>query len=149
MADFLTGAGTKFRLGPVNTAADDEAAYKLLSYVECGKVLSVGEFGDIANIVNSTPLNSGRVGKAKGSRDAGSSPIVLQFDSADLGQQALEAADDSDDTYAVEIELPNGRAFWFRALINGVRPSVGGVDDPITANVTVELVSKIVRGALP
>lgn len=148
-----TAAGSKFYIGPVNTTAANAAAYAALTYTEVGEVESIGEFGDQSNSVTFTALGDRRVKKFKGSRDAGTITVVIGHDSSDTGQTDLNAAEATDNDYAIKIELDdagtgspsNNTTFYFRAKVMGVRTNPGDAENVVRITAEIAINSAIVK----
>src|SRR5215210_8942445 len=97
MADITTASGTKIYVSSAAAAAsvDTQAEFEALTWVEVGLVEDVGEFGDESNPVTFAALGDARVRRSKGARDAGILSITCGWDTADVGQIKLIAAEAS------------------------------------------------------
>ena len=111
------------------------------NFKPCGEVTSVGEFGREYNVVAVNNLASGATRKFKGSYTQGSMTVEMLFDSDDVGQTVVEAAGDSTATYAFHVQLPapSAEEFFFEGLVTMVKRVVGGPDEAIMLNTTIEL----------
>ena len=120
-----------------------EVKYEALTWTACGEVTSIGEFGREYNVVAVNNLASGATRKFKGSYNQGTMQVEMLFDSADAGQTIIEAAGDSINKYAFRVGLPGmgaaGEEFYFQALVTMVKRVVGGPDEAIMLNFTLEL----------
>ena len=95
MAEIVTATGTRFYIGPAGTSAqfDTLAEFEAISdWTEVGLVENLGEFGDESTAVTGAALGDGRIRKAKGARDAGTMAVIVFHDPTDVGQAALQAA---------------------------------------------------------
>lgn len=130
-----TSEGSTVFIGPV-TAATTESALLALTFVEIGKVESIGEFGPQAQDVSFTPLKGPSVQHLKGAIDNGMLSVVCAHDPLDAGQIALKAAAATKFEYAVKIVL-NDEAdandtpttFVGRGPVFSTRANVGGAND--------------------
>ena len=80
-----------FAIG-TTASATNQTEFEADTYVACGEVEDIGEFGPTYNPVNFTALADGIVRKFKGTLEPGTVTIVLGMDNADSGQDALETA---------------------------------------------------------
>jgi hypothetical protein len=148
-----TAAGCKIFIGPANTTADSQSDYESLSYTLIGEVENIGEFGDTFNEITFTPISDRRVRKFKGSKNAGTLPLVLGRDVTDAGQAAMKAARDSDSEYAFMVQQndvvsgspSNPTTFWFRALVMGFTIDIGDAESIIRANGSLGINSDVVE----
>lgn len=130
-----TSEGSTVFIGPATTVTTQEAL-EGLTFVEIGKVESIGEFGPAAQDVTFTPLKGPSVQHLKGAIDNGLLPIVYAHDPLDAGQIALRAAAATKFEYAIKIVL-NDEAdandtpttFYARGPVFGTRANVGGAND--------------------
>lgn len=144
--------GAQIFIGPVNTTADTKTAYGALSYTEIKEVESIGEFGDAASTITFTSLGDARVRKRKGVRDAGDLNVTCANDHLDAGQLAAIAAQATDFSYAIKVQLADGAdandtdsVFYFRALVASARLAVGSANEMIKRNFALLIDSKIVE----
>jgi hypothetical protein len=130
-----TSEGSTVFIGPVTTLSD-QSSLAALTFVEIGKVESIGEFGPASQDVTFTPLKGPSVQHLKGAIDNGMLPIVCAHDPLDTGQIALRAAAATKFEYAIKIVL-NDEAdandtpttFVGRGPVFGKRMNVGGAND--------------------
>lgn len=100
--------GAKLFIAPQAVATPaNAAAYAALTWTEVGLVESFGEYGDQSAAVNFTALSDGRVRKGKGARDAGDLTVTCGHDAADVGQQAMVAAEATNFRYPFKIQYDN------------------------------------------
>lgn len=130
-----TSAGATVFIGPV-TSAETESALAALSYVEIGKVESLGEIGPQAQDVTFTPLGGDDVQHLKGSTDNGTTVVVCARDPLDAGQIALKAASLTKYEYALKIVLADAAdandtdtVIYVRGPVMSARNNVGGAND--------------------
>lgn len=146
-----TLAGSKFFIGPANNDANDATAYGLLTFEEVGEVETWGNFGRTYNSVTFNAMGDRRTRKMKGTYNEGDPTFTVAFDGADAGQAAVEAALDSDDDYAIKLELSDGATtntiFYFRAKIMGAAFNLGNSEAVIRRDIQLGINSDIVRVA--
>lgn len=136
-----TAAGATLRMAEAAPATYDEAGYTAVVTVEVGEVTNIGSFGKEFALVQHQPLASRGVKKGKGSFNNGTLNPNLAVDGNDAGQALLRAALESDQAYTMEVELQDGTKYYMRGLVMSFRPTVGGVDDVVTASPTIEVTS--------
>lgn len=155
MGTIFTATGAKIFIGP-SVAAEpaNAAAYAALEWDEIGMVESIGEYGDESSAVTFAELGAGRIRKAKGARDAGTLQIVCAWDASDAGQQALIAAEGTNNNFAFKIELPNklnatgtNEIDYFIGLVMSKRGNVGSNDTVVKRTFNVGVNSKITEVA--
>lgn len=143
----------KVFIGPVAASTVDTLGeFQALSYTEIGQILNIGEFGDAANAITAAYLDSGRVEKYKGLRDAGTLPLQFGYDPANTGQDALIAAEQQPDNYAFKVTLDDEGSgspqhpttFYFRGQVMSRRVGIGGADSVVTLSSDVAVNSAII-----
>lgn len=134
----FTSAGSKLFVvsGGVLPATYDEAGYANLTWVECGFITEIPEFGETYNVNTLNVLGSRIVKKAKGSVDPGTIAVPMARVPGDPGQAILLAGVSSDKSYSFKVELNDDftpstghptRAY-FTGKITSYPINVGGVD---------------------
>lgn len=140
MGEFTTASGTRVYIGAAvqSTAADTLAEFQAMTnWVEVGMIESLGEFGDESSDVTFAALGDGRMRHSKGARDAGTMPVICAHDPTDVGQAAVEAAEQTKFNYAMRVTLPDGPVgfsnseIYFRGLVRSRRKNVGNNDNVI------------------
>src|SRR3954466_16293497 len=107
---FVTGSGTQVFIGASVTVAEADtlAEFEAMSnWTEVRNIESVGEFGDQANDVTFSALGDARVQHAKGARGPRQMAIVCAHDPLDVGQAAMEAAEQTNFNFAFKVVLPD------------------------------------------
>ncbi len=136
---FNTNAGRKlFVCATPQPSNLTESQFEALTWVLVGGVGSHGETGSSTNILSYDTWDDDVVRKAKGMTDAGSPEIEVARDSADLGQQILRAAAETNFNYAFKIvgnDAPNNdpdsspTIKYNRGLVSGPRNPNGRNED--------------------
>ncbi len=141
----ITASGTKLEIGPVASDSVDTAAeYTALTpYVEVKKIESYGDYGDESAAVTFNAVGSGRIEKAKGSRDAGTLALTVGYVPDDPGQVAMEAAEKSINNYAFRVTYPDGSKQVFRGLVMSRRRNVGSADNVLKRTFNIGINSEI------
>ena len=136
-----TAAGATLAISTVSTppATFDAAGYAALSYTVVGEITNIGDFGKEYALVTHQPLSTRGVKKGKGSFNNGTLNPALAYDAGDAGQILLQSALESDQSYSFRVTLQNGTVFYMRGKVMSFKPSVGGVDDVVTASPTIEV----------
>lgn len=151
--DIKTASGTRVYIGASITATDADtlAEFEAMSaWTEIGLIESVGEFGDQSNEVTFSALGDARVRRSKGARDAGTMAVTCGHDPTDVGQAAVEAAEQTNFNYAFKVELPDAPAagysntqIYFRGLVMSRRKNVGTNDNVIRNNYNIGINSEL------
>lgn len=133
-----TTAGSRVFIGSSTAVGSGSPpfAYEDDSYTEIGEIENLGEFGDESNAVTFLSLAAARVRKLKGARDAGTLALVCGRDPLDAGQQALDAAEQTDFAYNFKVipsDAPSADyadgVIYFSAIVMSRRNQFGGGDD--------------------
>jgi hypothetical protein len=118
-----------------DTAALD-AFEAITGWVKVGEIEDLGEIGDSSADVTFSALGDNRVRHLKGARDAGTMTVVTGADPADVGQQALRAAEKTKFNYNFKIvyedapdEGSTDSVDYFRALVISARKNNGTADN--------------------
>lgn len=124
--DVYNVAGSRIYIGQkitpkANMTAADFAGQ---TFTEIDGWTTAGAMGDTAEVTSTTLINSGRVIKTKGARDAGDSEHTFVVDDTDAGQIALLAAEKSCDNYAFRIEWAKGCETTSTVTISIASPGV-------------------------
>jgi len=148
-----TASGTKVFIGAAVTQAEADTLVEfqaMSNWTEIGEIESVGEFGDQANDVTFASLGDGRVRHAKGARDAGTMALVCGHDPLDIGQAAIDAAEQTKSNFAFRVILPDAptgtysnTVFYFRGLVASRRKNIGTNDNVIRNNYNVLVSSEL------
>jgi hypothetical protein len=153
----VTRVSTNCKISISNAAAaetiDEQAEFEGLTYLPIGQILNLGEFGDQANVITAAYLDSGRVEKYKGTRNAGQMDLELGYDpDNDTGQAQLIVAEQSPNNYAFKVELDDAgenspssnTTFYFRGQVMSRRVAPGSSDSVVTLNCGIEVNSAII-----
>lgn len=151
MGDIFTASGTKIFIGPSTaTTPADAAAYAALTWTEVGLVETIGEYGDESSAVTFAALGDGRMRKGKGARDAGTLAVTVAHDPTDVGQQALEAAEGTNNNFVFKVVLPNrltasgtDEINYFKGLVMSKRLNVGGNDNVVRRTFSIAVNSAL------
>lgn len=137
----ITASGSKIYIGAAVTEAQADSLAEftaMTGWTEIGLVESLGEFGDESSAVNFAAIGDARVRKAKGARDAGTLALTCAHDPLDAGQAAIEAAEATNDDYAIKVVIPDGPTasytdtiIYFRGLVMSKRKNVGSNDNVV------------------
>ena len=149
----ITASGTKLYIGPAIVLATTDSAAEfaaLTPYVEIKEIENYGELGDEAAAVLFAAVGDARVRKSKGARDAGVMALVCGREVHDPGQIALEAAEQTNQTFSFKMELPDAPTedysnsfIYFGALVMSKRLNVGGNDNIIRDNFNLGINTKL------
>lgn len=147
-------AGSKISIGPAIEGAfptTDTAYAALTPYVLIGEVEDAGEIGDNVSSAEFTSLADRRLRRLKAIFDGGEQTIVVGFDAADAGQEAVVDALQSDFNYAIKLEnndkLTTGGTNsidYYPAMVSGGRKNVGAADNIVRRTFTLLINGPIV-----
>lgn len=109
--------GSTLSLVSGTPATEDQAGYELLTFVEVGKVVSVGEVRDSSEDINFNLLKSGRTTHVNGAKDMGEIEVVIEYDSADAGYALLVAANNGNTSHSFRIQDTDSNDRYFYGLV--------------------------------
>lgn len=152
MAKF-TSTGVAVAVVKAKPGTEDGTGYAALSWVNCGELVDLPEFGPNIQVVESNPLATGRVAKYPGFVNNGSISMGFELDFADAGQSILEAGlaipPAPFEEHSFRVTYPDGTTEYFFGGIFSYTRNVGSANSMVGATVQVEINSKIIRVAPP
>jgi hypothetical protein len=156
MAELIPVAGAKIFIsaGTYDTKSADyaEGDFSAETWTEIDGWESMGGVGDEAEIITTNLINRNRTLKQKGTRDAGTMENNFAIIRGDSGQDALIAAEATNDNYGFKIEFDDSggtspTTLYFIGLVTNVR-EVGGTSNTVQMmNGSVAINSNIVTVA--
>jgi len=156
MAELIPVAGAKIFIsqGTYDTKSADyaEGDFSTETWTEIDGWESMGGVGDEAEIITMSLINRNRTLKQKGTRDAGTMENNFAIIRGDSGQDALIAAEATNDNYGFKIEFDdsggtNPTTLYFIGLVTNVR-EVGGSSNTVQMmNGSIAINSNIVTKA--
>jgi uncharacterized protein YmfQ (DUF2313 family) len=156
MAELIPVAGAKIYIGDTTLETKNtdfaESDFDAQSWTEIDGWENMGGVGDEAEIITTNLINRNRAIKQKGTRDAGTMENQFAILRDDTGQQALIAAEATNDNYAFKIEFDdsagvNPTTLFFIGLVTNVR-EVGGSSNTVQMmNGSIAINSNIVTKA--
>ena len=151
MSNAYTSAGTTISVCATQPATFDKVGFEALTWIAVGEVTDLGEFGKEYNIVNHNPLGTRQTIKRKGSYDNGAISMSLARDITDVGQIALLAGLDSDESYAIKVVLADTATthLYTTAQISSFTYNVGSVDSITSGSVGVQIDADILEEVKP
>lgn len=142
-----TSAGTKFYVSdPISALATtyDAATFATGTYVEVAELTDLGSFGKKYNLVTFNALGDRKTVKRRGSYNNGTLSLKLGSSVTDAGQIKMQAAGDSDSSYAYKVVTQSGSIYYFTAQCMGWMLEVGSVDQIMGASADLEIDNDIV-----
>lgn len=100
---------------------EDVSDYAGLSFVEVGRVVSIGELGDTSEDIAFDLLKPGRRSHVNGVKDLGEIPVTIEYARDDAGLTILEAAANGNTTHSFKITDSDGDDYYFQGLIANLR----------------------------
>jgi len=140
-----TSAGSTISIGSGVPTTYNSTGFAALTYTEISEVTDIGEFGKEFNTVTHTPVGDRKVQKFKGSYNNGSIQLQMGKDADSTGQTALQAALESDNSYAFLVTLQDLTKLYFTGKVMSYKNSVGSVDQITGASCTIELDGDVVE----
>jgi hypothetical protein len=130
----LTGMKTIFILGATTIA----------------QVANIGPPGATRDVIEVDDLNPTNEIKKKlpGLIDVGETTLTLNFDPANSGHQALEAALYSGELQSCKIKYPTGSGYTFSGYVTGFAPQEISSDGVMQAEVTITVTTKPTYGVI-
>lgn len=141
----MTTAGSTLALSAGVPGTQDATGYNALTYTAAGEITDLGDLGKTYNTVTHSPVGNRRVQKIKGSYNNGTMTVKLGRDFTDAGQILMQAASNSDASYAFRLTLQNGKKMYFQGLVSTYMTNVGSVDQITALTITIELQTDIVE----
>ncbi|WP_288427109.1 hypothetical protein [uncultured Agrobacterium sp.] len=150
-------AGAKLFIGTTKTQKKtdyvlaDFSAANAVTWKQIGELEALGSVGDTSEAVTFTGISDSRTRTLKGPRSAGTMELVMGIDYADLGQQALIAAEKAIHDYEFRIELndaPEGgtpSARYFIAKVMSQSEQYDSANSVMKLNVSLGVNSNLVR----
>lgn len=131
-------------------ATYDTTGYDALTYVEVEEVASIGDFNnEAANVNTFTDLKTGTINKRKGSSDYGSINVSMATARGNTGQGHIFTAGAASGPSSFKIVDSNGNINYIEALVTTITEQIGGPDDNVLTQFTLELTRKPVYKAAP
>lgn len=152
MGDIVTASGSKLYIGNAvaSAAADTLAEFQAMSgWTEVGLIENMGEIGDEASAVTGASVGDARIRKAKGARDAGTQAIICFHDPIDVGQAAMDLAEQTNTNFAFKLVLNDGPSgyndtiIYYRGLVMSRRKNVGTNDNIMRTTYNVGVNSEL------
>ena len=135
MADQLNLDGTLYVCATVQNADLNQAAFKALTWVEIGKIVTLPQVGFEANIVTQNYVNTDFSADAKGFINGTASEIMVGRDPTDAGQVILRTAANTryryafKRVYADDVAGFTATTTYFRALVSSQLDAGGGGEE--------------------
>ncbi len=152
MSDNLQpGLGTTIGISAtLPTTEDTEAAtgYPSLTLINIAEVSDIPSFGPAHDLVEFTSLESGIVAKYHGALNNGSITVPLGRFDGDTGQAALKTALADKARVAFGVTYADGAIDYFQGKVMSFTRATG-IGSVITAEVQIEIETKIVEEAAP
>lgn len=137
-SDVRTSAGSFISLSPTLPTAYTEAAYLAITdFVRVREVTDLGEYGRTYTDVTHEPLDERGVIHRKGSFDDGSIDVQMGRSASDAGQQLLQEAVLSDNSYTIMITLQDGTRQFYTGQVHSNRTGVGSLNSITTRTATI------------
>ena len=146
----ITYIGSQLSLVQAAPTTKNPASYAALSFVEIGKVISMGEIGDTSEDVTVDLLKTGRRQHINGVADIGDIEIMCEHSVANSdNQQVIRAAQNSNSVYSFDVEDPDGEHFYFEGVIANYRETERSASSFKGAMFTIRGQSAIIHQGVP
>lgn len=141
-----TSAGTTIGISAVAPATPDKTGFAALTFTTIGGIETIPAFGAQVTVNSFQPLN-GPQDKHKGPVNYGSLQLPYALDKSDAGQILLTTAAEPTNNalYSFIVTFPNGDKRYFRGRVFGAPETVGGANNVLMGNATVEITTKVVK----
>lgn len=158
MSTLFPVSGCKIYIGGVKSNQDAdfvEADFSAVTWTQIKGWSTSGAFGDTAQVITTSLIDTGRDVKQKGTANSGQMQNVFAFNALDAGQIALLSASSPSDknNYAFKVELNDAVASgapskrYFVGLVMSAEEANGAANTIRNLNSNVEINSNIVRVA--
>lgn len=143
-----TAAGSSLAIG-TTAAAATQTQFEADTYTQVGEIEDLGEVGDQSEDVTFNSLDDSRTRHYKGSRDAGVMTVICGADPADVGQDAMLAAEATEDDYNFRVTLNDAitatpTKLYFRGKVMGERMQIGQSNNIVRRRFDIGVNSDIV-----
>lgn len=102
-------------------ATEDESGYSALSFIEIGKIVSIGELGDTSEDIAFDLLKPGRRTHVSGVKDLGEITVTIEYDRTDAGLAVLRDANNTNVTHSFYVQDNDGDVAYFYGLVANLR----------------------------
>lgn len=139
-----TMVGATLALSASLPATYDSAGYEAsaMVYTLLGEVDNFGNHGTTAKIAEYTPVATGVVGKAKGSKNYGNITVGMGSVPSNAGQTLLEAAVESSAHYSAKMTYPDGEIHYMDVLVSKKEYQDGAADGLSKISAVLEICRK-------
>jgi Ethanolamine utilization protein EutJ (predicted chaperonin) len=118
MADVISFIGSTLGLvASPRIAAADVSAYNAKTYVDIGKIVSIGALGDTSQAISISLLKEGRVIYVNGEKTLGEISVTLAVDISDTAQATVRNNANTNTNYWFEVEDLDGKRYFFQGLL--------------------------------
>lgn len=155
MPIFATAGSKLFIGGALDAKATPFVAgdFASQSWLEVAWAENLGSFGDDSAAIKFDAIGQNRVQKLKGIRDAGDMSVVCGLDSADPGQIAVRAAEETPNNYAFMVQFNDApsspgatpSARMFVAQVMTTREQLDTANNVVKMMMTLGVNSNIVK----
>lgn len=142
MSNVITTAGATIGVVASQPATIDTAGFDALTYVNIGEVTDFGEFGVVYELVTHNPIGDRNTIKRKGTKNNGSTSMVIGRDRADAGQDLLQAGADGaavDTVHSFKVTLQNGDIIYFTGQVMSFTDNLGSVNNIVQIGCEVQI----------
>ena len=142
MSNVFTTAGSTIGVVASTPATLDAAGFAALSFTLVGEVTDFGEFGAVYELVTHNPIATRNTVKRKGTKNNGSTSMVIGRDRADAGQLLLQAGADGadvDTVHSFAVTLQNGDIIYFTGQIMSFTDNLGSVNNIVQIGCEVQI----------
>ena len=140
----MTGGGVKLYLSSTLPTTWDKTGFEAIasSFKILGNTVNLGDWGKTWNETTFEPTAFPEAQVLKTNFNMGNPTVTYAYPAEpayDEGQALMDEAVDSNDYYAVKLELQNGTVIYSKALVASTSITVGGVGDitMVSANLRV------------
>lgn len=113
--------GSTLAIVAATPAAEDASGYGALSFIDVGKIVTIGELGDTSEDISFDLLAGGRRSHANGVKDLGEVPVALEYDRGNAGQVIVKAANNGNTTHSFRVTDSDGDTYYFQGLVANLR----------------------------
>lgn len=145
-----TAAGTIISMSAAEPATLTASGYAALTWTEIGEVTSIGSRGKKFEVVTHKPLAYRGTFKRKGSFDNGQMALGMAIAKADAGQDMLDEALESDNSYSFKIAFPSGRIQYMPGQVSSFTDDdIGSTDAILAGTANIEVDGDIIKVPAP
>ena len=145
----VSSVGTCMAFSAVLPAAEDQASYEALTWLDWEGITQYGDLGGSDDISKVTPVCNGTVQKIHGPRDNGTQAVEALYDAKHPAQILVRTAYMDRERVAVRLTLATGDVLYYLAIVTSAAITPGSASDVLMIKPTLDITSSIIDVIAP